>query len=248
MEESIQTVVIEDNDTSQRDPHAPLLAQLRAERNRWFVIALASFAVSALLVLFCWYAFAKAERNQEIVYVKLEPNGAWSVIDYQPEDSQLYFKTTIDASLERYAIARYKSDPATIESDWGEASVFMSPTMRDYFLAPAPQGFDAWKKIEQIRKSKTLAEIAVRDVEHYDQVDYLSDSGQTSKVIRSNLYFTRTLTVNGQKRPPEPLVLSVQWRLVSKQTLASLPKSHLRINPIGVEILTEQLKKERSSE
>ncbi|MGF1894063.1 conjugal transfer protein [Vibrio campbellii] len=247
MTEQSQTVV-EDNEEDHPSPHVPIIAQLRAERNRWFLMTLASVILIALLILFCWYAFAKAELNQEIVYVKLEPNGAWSVIDYKPEDSQLYFKTTIDALLERYAIARYKSDPATIETDWGEASVFMSPEMRDYFLTPAPQGFDALKKIEQIRKSKTKAVIDVRDVEHYDQVDYLSDSGQTSKVIRSNLYFTRTLTVNGQKRPPEPLVLSIQWRLVSKKMLTQLPKTHLRINPIGVEILTEQLKKERSSE
>ncbi|WP_322805346.1 VirB8/TrbF family protein (plasmid) [Vibrio alfacsensis] len=248
MDNMPQVVAVEDNDALHRDPHAPLLAQLRAERNRWFMTALAGFVLSALLVLFCWYAFAKAELNQEIVFVKLEPNGAWSVIDYEPQDSQLYFKTTIDASLERYAISRYKSDPATIESDWGEASVFMSAELREYFLAPAPQGFDAWKKIEQIRKSKTKADILVRDVEHYDQVDYLSDAGQSSKVIRSNIYFTRTLTVNGQKRPPESLVLSVQWKLVTKQELVQHPKTHLRINPIGVEILTEQLKKERSSE
>ncbi|MEL7412573.1 MAG: VirB8/TrbF family protein [Pseudomonadota bacterium] len=248
MDEQIQTIVVEGNEEEYHNPTPSLIAQLRAERNRWFLVALASISIIALLVLFSWYAFAKAELNQEIVYVKLEPNGAWSVIDYEPEDSQLYFKTTIDASLERYAIARYKSDPATIESDWGEASVFMSPEMRNYFLTPAPQGFDAHKKIEQIRKSKTKADIVFRDVEHYDQVDYLSDSGQTSKVIRSNLYFTRTLTVNGQKHPPEPLVLSIQWRLVSKQMLTKLPKTYLRINPIGVEILTEQLKKERSSE
>ncbi len=245
-EESIESVRIEDNTQSERAPKAPLLAQLRAERNRWFTVCLGCFGVIALLVMFCWYAFAKAERNQEIIYVKLEPNGTWSVIDYQPDDGQLFFKTTIDASLERYVMARYKSNPATIESDWGEASAFMSPEMAEYFISPT--GFDAWAKIEQLRKSKTKAEIDIRDTEHYDQVDYLFESGQSSKVIRSNVYFTRTMTVNGKKHPPESLVLSVQWRLISKQALVKHPKARLRINPIGVEILTEQLKKERSSE
>ncbi|MEL7385822.1 MAG: conjugal transfer protein, partial [Pseudomonadota bacterium] len=102
MDEQIQTIVVEGNEEEYHNPTPSLIAQLRAERNRWFLVALASISIIALLVLFSWYAFAKAELNQEIVYVKLEPNGAWSVIDYEPEDSQLYFKTTIDASLERY--------------------------------------------------------------------------------------------------------------------------------------------------
>ncbi|HAS6111704.1 TPA: conjugal transfer protein [Vibrio vulnificus] len=239
---------VEDNLCTQSAPNPSLHAQLRAERNRWFVLSWAILALCSLLVLFCWYAFTKAEINQEIVYVKLEPNGAWSVIDYQPQDSQLYFKTTIDAALERFAIARYQSDPATIESDWGEASVFMSPEMRRQFLAPAPDGFDAWQKIEQVKKSQSLASIEIRGVEHYDQVEYGLEAQTRSKAIRSNLYFTRTMSINGQKQPPEALVLTLQWRLVSKSTLTTWPKSHLRVNPIGVEVLTTQLKKERSSE
>lgn len=246
MSESTETVCVESNDQHTPDPQIPLLAQLRAERNRWFMTTLICSAIIGLLVLFCWYAFAKAERNQEIIYVKLEPNGAWAVIDYQPDDSQLFFKTTVDASLERYAMARYAHHPATIESDWGEASVFMSPEMANYFVSA--EGFDAWGKIETLRKSNSQAEITVRGIEHYDQVDYLSDADTPGKAIRSNIYLSRTLTIKGEKKPPELLVLSVQWRLVSKAQLVKQSKDFIRINPIGVEILTEQLKKERSRE
>lgn len=240
-------VLVKDTDQEPLvDPKADVVAQLRAERNRWFIISLVSLLIMALLVCFAWYAFSKAERNQEVVFVKLEPNGAWSVIDYQPEDGQLYFKTTIDALLERYSIDRYKVDGATVVEDWARAASFMSPEMERYFLDK--NGFDAWGKIEQIQKSSNTATIEVRYTEHYDEVDWVSTAGEASKAIRSNIYLTRTLTTNGRKGKPELLVLSVQWRLISKEALVKEPLESLRYNPIGVEILNEQLKKERSSE
>jgi len=228
------------------DPKAELIAQLRAERNRWFITSFGCLIVIALLVCFSWYAFSKAERNQEIIYVKLEPNGTWSVIEYKPDDDQLYFKTTVDASLERYAIDRYKVDPATIVDDWARAAVFMSPEMESYFLDK--QGFDAWGKIERIQKSNDKANIKIRYVEHYDEVDWSSPAGEISKAIRSNVYITRTTTTNGHTNDPEMLVLTVQWRLISKASLVKEPIESIRYNAIGVEILNEQLKKERSSE
>lgn len=240
-------VLVEDsNANTPIDPKSELIAQLRAERNRWFILTVVSLVIVFLMVFFSWYAFSKAERNQEIIYVKLEPNGTWSVIDYQPDDGQLYFKTTIDASLERYAIDRYKVDPATIIDDWARAAVFMSPTMESYFLDK--NGFDAWGKIEKIKKSKSTADIEVRHVEHYDEVNWVSDAGIATPAIRSNIYLTRTLTSNGKKEDPELLVLSVQWRMISKKALAKESKESIRYNPIGIEILNEQLKKERSRE
>ena len=240
-------ILVEDTEpTPPSDPKAELIAQLRAERNRWFITTLFSLVVIGLLVCFSWYAFSKAERNQEIIYVKLEPNGTWSVIDYKPEDPQLYFKTSIDASLERYTVDRYKVDPATIIDDWARAAVFMSPEMESYFLDK--KGFDAWGKIEHIQKSSDKANIDIRYVEHYDEVDWSSPTGQISKAIRSNIYLTRTITTNGHKKDPELLVLTVQWRLISKDSLVKEPIESIRHNAIGVEILNEQLKKERSRE
>ncbi|MFA0464475.1 conjugal transfer protein, partial [Vibrio sp. 10N.261.45.F1] len=69
-------------------------------------------------------------------------------------------------------------------------------------------------------------------------------SSQT--VIRSNVYLTRTVVKGGRKQPPEKLVLNLQWTLSSKKELVKQSMESLRLNPIGLTILSYQLNKERS--
>ncbi|MFA0080328.1 conjugal transfer protein, partial [Vibrio artabrorum] len=54
--------------------------RLRTERNRWFVAVLGLTMVVLVMLFFLFYAFEKAGNNKEIVYVKLEPAGGWSVV------------------------------------------------------------------------------------------------------------------------------------------------------------------------
>ena len=155
---------------------------LRVERNRWFVAVLALCAVMALLLMLLWFAFIKAQNNKEVVYVKLEPSGGWSVVNYQPTDAQLFYKTTIDALLQRFALSRYAVTPETIETDWGEASVFMSPDLSAQFLSP--QGFNALDKVKALRQNGKRAVITIeRGIEHYDQVAW--KEGESSTAVTS---------------------------------------------------------------
>ena len=219
---------------------------LRVERNRWFVAVLALCGVMALLLMLLWFAFVKAQNNKEVVYVKLEPNGGWSMVDYQPDDAQLFYKTTIDALLQRFALSRYAVTPETIETDWGEASVFMSPDVNAQFLSP--QGFNALEKIEALRKNGQRAVITIdRGVEHYDQVAWKEGDASTS-VVRSNVYLTRQIEGNGRNPKPEHLVLNLQWRLADKSELAQRSMASLRLNPLGLTVLSYQLTKERRRE
>lgn len=219
--------------------------RLRTERNRWFVAVLGLTMVVLVMLFFLFYAFEKAGNNKEIVYVKLEPAGGWSVVDYQPQDQQLFFKTTIDALLQRFAIARFGVNPPTIKTDWGEASVFMSPALAADFIDP--QGFDALSKMKALEKSGNQAVIDIeRGVEHYDEVMWSRSEQDQSVSIRSNVYLTRTLIKGGRKLVPEKLVLSVLWQLKDKAELAKDDLDALRLNPIGLTVLSYQLNKERT--
>ncbi|SON51505.1 VirB8/TrbF family protein [Vibrio tapetis] len=235
-----EPIVIEESHREKRDEKPPL----RAERNRWFVMSLSLSGVIVILLLFLFYAFGQAQHTKEVVYVKLEPNGSWSVLSYSPNDSQLFYKTTIDSMLQRFAIARYGITPETISSDWGEAQNFMAEKLATDFVSL--RGFNAIEKIEAIKKSKNSADIVIeRGIEHYDSIDWQMADELSREAIRSNLYLTRTLTVNGKERDPEKLVLNVQWRLKEKKELANKSIDELRLNPIGLEILTYKLSKER---
>ncbi|MGR5456569.1 conjugal transfer protein, partial [Vibrio alfacsensis] len=84
-----------------------------------------------------------------------------------------------------------------------------------------------------------------RGVEHYDDVNWKQGDAE-SVVVRSNIYLTRTLIKQGRKQAAEKLVLNVQWQLKDKTLLASDSMDVLRINPLGLTILSYQLNKERS--
>ncbi len=225
-----------DNELKQR-------AALRAERNRWFAICLSLVVVVFFSLAFAWFAFLKANNNKEIVYVKLAPNGSWSVVDYQPQDAQLYFKTTIDSLLSRYTSLRYQVNPSTIATDWGDASLLMGADLRDDFVSP--RGFNAKEKAAKIVTSRDKVTIEFRNIEHYDQINAISADGIENNVIRSNVYFTRTSKTMGRTTPPEKLVLSLQWQLMDKFELAEQSMDFLRINPIGIQVLSQQLNIER---
>ncbi|CCN39725.1 conserved hypothetical protein [Vibrio nigripulchritudo FTn2] len=215
-------------------------ARLRVERNRWFFVCLSLSVGVAVAVCASWWAFS--QNHKEVIFVKLTPNGGWSVVSYEPQDEQLYFKTTVDSLLERFAISRYGIKPETITDDWGEAGLFMSAELQGQFSDP--RGFNGAQKIKQIQKSKNSAKVVVRDIEHYDAVTW-SDEGNAERVIRSNIYLTRTFTIGGQEKEPEPLVLNVQWKLIDKKTLAKQSMIYLRLNPLGLEVVSYRLTKEK---
>ena len=218
-------------------------AALRAERNRWFAITLSLVLVLFLAIAFAWFAFLKANNNKEIVYVKLAPNGSWSIVDYQPQDSQLYFKTTIDSLLSRYATLRYQINPSTIAIDWSDAAIFMGESLKNDFLSS--NGFNAIEKAANIATSRDTVTIELRDgIEHYDQITAIQVDGSESNLVRSNIYLTRTTKRMG-KSTKEKLVLSLQWQLMDKYELATQSIEFLRLNPIGIIVLSQQLNIER---
>ncbi|PSU44800.1 conjugal transfer protein [Photobacterium frigidiphilum] len=223
-------------------PLKPVEGLLKAERNRWFIMSLVLGGAVLLAIAFAWYAFGKANNNKEILYVKLQPNGQWDVINYTAQDSQLYFKTTIDSLLAKYINRRYAVTPSTIASDWGEANVFLDEKLSKDFLSP--DGFNAIEKAAKISQlPRNFTTVKWRFNDHYDSVEGILN-GQSSPVIRTNIYFTRTVTKDGKKRPAENLMLSIQWRLNSKTWLEAQDIEFITLNPLGLKIISQSLTKE----
>ncbi|WP_257214482.1 VirB8/TrbF family protein [Vibrio coralliilyticus] len=245
-DELAPAMVVDETETEELEPVKSENANLKAERNRWFVFCLSLVVALVLAVVLLFFAFLKAQTTKEILYVKLMPNGSWSVIDYKPQDKQLYFKTTVDSLLEQFVETRYGINPEKIESDWGEASVFMSPKLKEQFIDK--RGFDALGKIKRIKKLKNTAVISDVDIDHYDNIDWTLSDDSTVESVKSNIYFSRQVTVGGKERPVERLVLSVSWRLLPKKEITEQTKEVIRLNPIGVEVLDYKLKKERTSD
>ncbi|MDC5711164.1 VirB8/TrbF family protein [Vibrio europaeus] len=241
-----EPILADEHEETDNNPELSTLALLKSERNRWFVFCVGLAVALTFSVCLLFVAFVQAQATKEILYVKLRPDGSWSVVDYKPQDEQLYFKTTVDSLLERFAVVRYGINPETIRTDWGEASVFMSEPLQANFLDK--NGFNALEKIKKVSKGNTTVKIEVRNTEHYDNIQWEFSENNSVDAIKSNIYMKRTITVNGIERKPENLVLTLSWHLIDKDELTKKDRDVIRLNPIGIEVLKYDLKKERSSE
>ncbi|TVO39929.1 conjugal transfer protein [Vibrio algivorus] len=213
------------------------LGKTIAERNRLFVLLIGLMMVLILALAFSWYAFEKAQHNKEVMFIKMYPNGTWDNVTYQSQDTQLYFKTTVDSLLAKYAQRRFGVLPATIAADYGEAQVFMDTDLRAQFLAK--DGFDAIGKAQTYSKSKNTIKVLWRLNNHYDQITGNID-GIDTHLFKTNVYFTIDKTVGGQSKKTKMMV-ALTWRLLPKAQLEQQDKDYLRVNPIGLTIVSQTL-------
>ncbi|HDZ58137.1 MAG TPA: conjugal transfer protein [Pseudomonas xinjiangensis] len=249
------TVILDETEIKQvqRDTNLPMQkAVLRADRNRWFVVALGLIVALMMMTGFMWYAFDKANNNKELVYIKLYPDGTSDVSEFRPEDEQLYFRSTIDAGLERFIKARFGQQAETIKRDYAEAAVFMSGPLYNDFIGAHEGGYNAPQKaIDIIASAKNADRIEVTwgFSDHYDKIPAVFNN-QSGEMIRSNLYFTQTpKTATGLVKPDgvKRLIMRAQWRLLPKRTLAEKTRAWLRINPVGLEIVDYEVIEDPSS-
>ena len=220
-------------------------AALRADRNRWYLVVIAMLCYCVYLQYQNHENFKLAQTNKELLYIKLDPTGNSEVTEFNPQDEQLYFKATIDQALERFLVARYSVNRETVRAEYGVAGVFMSEPMYADFISSQPGGYDAAQKATDIENNKNADRVDITwgFVDHYDAIPAVFDK-KKSEVIRSNVYFTETtrsasgiVKQNGVKKK----ILRVQWRLLPKKELATRTAKWLRVNPVGVEIIHQDV-------
>lgn len=237
----IEPVTSEDLSPHDIPPPINELGQTKAERNRLFTILVGLILVVIIAMCFSWYAFEKAQNNKEIMFIKMFPNGTWENVTYKSQDQQLYFKTTVDSLLAKYTEKRFGVQPITIASDYGEAQVFMDNDLRTEFLSKS--GFDAVGKVQQYAKSKNFIKVIWKENVHYDQITG-QINGVSTRVFKTNIYFTVDKVTSGQSKKSD-MRLSLSWRLLSKQELEKQDKDYLRVNPIGLTVISQQLSLEK---
>lgn len=233
----IETVTSDDTPPHEIPPVITELGQTKAERNRLFLILMGFIVVVIIALCFSWYAFEKAQNNKEIMFIKMFPNGTWENINYKSQDEQLYFKTTVDSLLAKYTEKRYGVIPMTIASDYGEAQVFMDDNLRQQFLSKS--GFDAIGKAQQYSQSKNQIKVIWRLNNHYDQITG-QINGINTRVFKTNVYFTIDKVISGQSKETK-MMLTLSWRLLAKQELEKQDKDYLRVNPIGLTVISQKL-------
>jgi hypothetical protein len=233
--------VVKDEKTVERNAiETDLIPILKAEKNRWHVVAIAMLAIIAILIFNVNSANERAEMNTEVIYLKMFSDGTWQVAKTSPDNVQDFYATTVDKLLEDYVVARYGLIPATIRRDYGFVLNFLSPALQEDFTSD--KGFNAAQKaadvLSKIDHPSTEVKVGVKD--HYDRsrADF---SNGTGEAIRSNIYFTeQKVSVAGVKDPDiKRYILSITWRLLTPPELKGKTKDYFQANPIGIEIIKQ---------
>ncbi|EPT9381307.1 TPA: hypothetical protein SMQ11_003823 [Proteus mirabilis] len=216
------------------------VGEIKKDRNVFFFVAIFLVALVIYQSISINSLVEQTKKTKEVIFVKVEPNGTYSVKDFLPEDEQVISTALVNSLLDRYTRKRFGQHKETIEQDYGEASTFMSQSLAGSFIDE--KGFNARKKIKDVLSNPDaqIIDIEVVDFDHYDVIDGVFDS-QKKPVIRSTLVFNRIIKdKNGVFVKKEAVRLKVQWSLLPKSVLGQQSLAWLNVNPVGIVIIDQQ--------
>lgn len=219
-----------------------VVATTSTDRNRWFVVCLVLLLVVIFQQMFLHSANKRAEANTEVIWMKMYPNGTWDVSNIKPNNTQEFFNATVDKLLTDYAVARHGIVPSTIRRDYGFSMQFMSPQLAGEFTSD--KGFNAAAKAAAIldQKSHNTHNIAVGIIDHYEKSS-ATFGNNAGEVMRTNMYLDETVVnpLGMQTGTLKKYILSIHWRILSPKELKDKSTEYFRANPIGIEVVKENL-------
>lgn len=182
----------------------------------------------------------RAEMNTELMFVKMYPNGTWDVEYRESGNESDFFPLTIDKLIQDYVIARYNVIPGIMRREYGFASTFMSPQLKEWFTGSGQGQYNAPDKAEELNLVRISEEINIRFVDHFDVSTGVFVQGN-SDIYRSNIFIERIKknTLGQQQGEAINEVVTLHWRIKSVNELKGFNRDALRANPIGLEIIKD---------
>lgn len=218
------------------------LAVLRTDRSILLVAVFALALINLYAVFLAASAVNASMRTHEVVWVKMFRDGSSAIDAFTPDDEQPVYVRAVNAGLARYITARFQTHPETIKRDYAEAGVFLGDALFTQFTDKS--AFDAAGKAMAIAaKPDEQPRTDITDIrtDHYDQIDG-DFSGTRKPVIRTTLMWNEIMLnragkISGEKTPH---VLRITWTLLSRDEVSQKSVDWLRINPLGIVILTQE--------
>ncbi|WP_395398716.1 VirB8/TrbF family protein (plasmid) [Pseudoduganella sp. UC29_106] len=110
------------------------ISEIRADRNRWFIVAVAAIAMAAFCANGWHVADKRFAENVRVAYVKLSPNGTTAVEIADDEKPVNFFEANLEARLAEYVERRYSKRKESILTDYGFARLMMQPDLQQDFM------------------------------------------------------------------------------------------------------------------
>ncbi|ERK05599.1 hypothetical protein L580_3309 [Serratia fonticola AU-P3(3)] len=231
-----------DVERSNRVASKTKFAVLRTDRSILLIALFVLALINVYTVIRANNAVESSKRTHEVVWVKMYPDGTTAIDEFKPENEQPVFVRTVNAGLAKYVAARFQVHPETIKRDYAEAGVFLGDTLFTQFTDKS--GFDAADRAAKVVANATAEpRISVSNVQldHYDQIEG-DFSGRAKPVIRTTITWDET-THNGEgqnSNVPARRMIRITWTLLSRDEVSEKSVGWLRINPLGIAILSQE--------
>ena len=226
--------------TREKIERVDIVARFAARNIQFFIVIILMGLICLASIGLAWKESNRAANNIKVVWLKMWPNGTWDMEFIDEDRGPEFFQSTIDYMLTQWIERRFSEIPRSIQSDYGFAYLFMTPKLRAEFVDP--QGYDAHKKAAEVmdcRSKCTEIQFKVDNLDHYDS-DKTMFGKHKGTLYRTNAFVKRTIVKNEGRFQPEKFIVSVHWRIKSKEEIQK-DKKMLKHNPIGLEIVQYEL-------
>ena len=201
-----------------------------------------------LLTLCCagfgFYAISSANARADevrVAFVKLHPNGSYNVSFYDSEQPFSLFQNTIDQLLRKAIIARYKKDPATLNSDYNYFALFLGDIALQKFLTE-------YRATQVVREYLECSDCQIihpqfRGLHHLDRDTINLNDISAGVIVRSTAFLDLEIRSRntGALIRVEKKIVPLLWTLDTSKinptnNIADLSMVILNENPIGLSI------------
>ncbi|KYO51542.1 hypothetical protein [Tistrella mobilis] len=214
------------------------LARLRRDRNAWRLATLAAVAVMVPLAWGYKLAVDDYAAHVRVAWVKLLPNGD-GYAEYLDDggEADRYFDRAIDAALTNYLQWRFRVEPRTIRTDYGNASTFLGPAETQKFL----KDFGAARRAAEAEGcvSCPTTDVTVRALNH---TLLRPAEGARAAVYKTAAFLTQTdRDQAGGVVTRRQLIVTLDWTL-RPAAEAGRDLTRLAINPPAIEIISQDIR------
>lgn len=214
-------------------------ALARSTRTRNALLFLVMLLAAAVVILAFAYVRVVDQyaNNVRVAWVKLTPNGD-GYAEYLDDGGQTdrYFDKAVYGSLMNYLTWRFRIEPKTIDTDYGNASTFLGPAEADKFLTD-------FKAAEKARTAVTCvscprAQVTVRGI---DNTLLKPAQGSQAAVYKSAAFITVTeRDAGGGVLSRTNKIISLDWTLRPASQASQGPNlERLAVNPLSIEIISQ---------
>lgn len=200
----------------------------RAHAYYGWILAALSLMVAGVSIGGMWVAFDRLENNQRVAFVKLTPDGGWTIDPaYGPEID--FYTSTVESILTTFVESCFSEDPKRIDHERAVCYQLLSPSKQRAFLTAAR------KEIEELHKTPgRVKRVRVRAFRHdtfiptqYTGAQYTYQSTAFADVVR---------ITDRDETPVQRLIIDLTWTFKGREAIQANPAS-LRLNPLAIEVL-----------